>query len=598
SLAQSSLTGDFNKYSAMTIVDRQNLEKTLAEQAQSLSGIYSEADYVKIGELTNARLIASGAVTKTASGYMLELSVTDVESGERRASFPPQAVSAEALENLSAVKEASAELLGQLGVKLTGEGLAELKKAAAPNTVQAEAALAKGIGAQRQGTEVAALSYYFQAASLDPSLLEAASRSSIISANISSGNIREDALNDIQWRREWLARLTETEEFFEESFKDTASFFTLFYSTEIRKGAIDYENETMSFNVNVKLHISQLWETSLDHILQTVFTGLNDTGRWSAWGLSDWPLQSVSSLNPFDTKYYIFSMTMDLINDKNMVIGSESFSIYGGWGWRRRGILPEMDIIVRNKTLNIAGIKIDDITNNLTLRISNISRYNTQAEPGNLILEDFSQNINSLSNDQADVLRIRAITGDEWRYNNSMRLEKCVITSYRAAYGENNIIIIINNTIWDDPVIAIGYKAFSDARLASVTLPTSLKTIGTIAFAKNDLTSIIIPSSVTSIGHGAFQDNKLSRISIPGSETTIWHYAFGSSKTKIIEENVDIDYYNNSGYKGKRGYSLSIFGTIYYTEEYEGSFSRFYERTGKRAGTYELSRTGWRFLNN
>jgi len=213
SLVQGSITGDFNKYSAMTIVDRQNLEKILAEQAQALSGVYSDEDFVSIGKLSNARYILTGSVSKTLSSYILELSVSDVETGERKASYSPKQVTFAELESLSAIKEASADLLSQLGVKLTASGLAELKKAA-PAQVQAGAALARGIVAQKQGTEVAALSYYFQAAALDPSLLEAVNRSSVMSASISSGNIGADVRNDIQWRREWISRLTETEKYF------------------------------------------------------------------------------------------------------------------------------------------------------------------------------------------------------------------------------------------------------------------------------------------------------------------------------------------------------------------------------------------------
>jgi TolB-like protein len=163
SMIQSSITGDFQKYSAMTIIDRQNPEKILGEQKQSVSGNYSEHDYIRIGKLTNARYILTGSVTKTSSAFMPEFAVTDVESGERKASYPPKAVSPSMLENLSAVKEATAELLRQLGVQLTNAGLQELNSTANTAQVKAETALAKGIEAQKQGTTVEALSYFMQA---------------------------------------------------------------------------------------------------------------------------------------------------------------------------------------------------------------------------------------------------------------------------------------------------------------------------------------------------------------------------------------------------------------------------------------------------
>ena len=118
SIVQSSITGDFHKFSAMTIIDRQNLEKILDEQTQSMTGDYSEVDYIRIGQLTNARYILTGSVVKTTIAYMIEFSVTDVETGERKASYPPKQVSLLAIENLSAIKEATADLL-ELGVILT-----------------------------------------------------------------------------------------------------------------------------------------------------------------------------------------------------------------------------------------------------------------------------------------------------------------------------------------------------------------------------------------------------------------------------------------------------------------------------------------------
>lgn len=104
SLVQGSITGDFNKYSAMTVIDRQKLEQVLKEWEESMSDNYSDADRVKIGNLTQASHILTGSINKTASAYMLELSVTDVASGVRKASYSPTPISPLALENLSAVK--------------------------------------------------------------------------------------------------------------------------------------------------------------------------------------------------------------------------------------------------------------------------------------------------------------------------------------------------------------------------------------------------------------------------------------------------------------------------------------------------------------
>jgi TolB-like protein len=126
-LVQSTITGDFNKYTAMTVIDRQNLDTILGEQKSSLSGNYSEKDYISIGKLTNARYILAGTLTKTGGGFMLELSVSDTETGVRKASFSPKNCTLDELQSTSIIKQAEEELLGQMGITLTAAGKQELR---------------------------------------------------------------------------------------------------------------------------------------------------------------------------------------------------------------------------------------------------------------------------------------------------------------------------------------------------------------------------------------------------------------------------------------------------------------------------------------
>jgi hypothetical protein len=95
------------------------------------------------------------------------------------------------------------------------------------------------------------------------------------------------------------------------------------------------------------------------------------------------------------------------------------------------------------------------------------------------------------------------------------------------------------------PVRAIGSKAFFDKALTSVTIPNSVTSIGRLAFYKNKLTSVIIGNNVTSIESYAFYANKLDSITI-GANVSIDPWAF------------------------------------------DGGFRNFYNRGGKKAGTYVL----------
>ena len=450
SLVQSSIAGDLNKYSDMTIIDRQNLEKVFEEWKESMSGNYSEENRIKIGNLTNASHILNGTISKTANAFMLELSVTDLKSGERKASYSPTPVSAFALENLSAIKEASADLLKQLGVNLTSTALAELKKAANTARVQAEEALARGIVAKRQGTEVAALSYFYQAAALDPTMLEAANRSSVMAANISSGNIGADTRNDILWRRDWVARLKEAEQFFDNLFNKNSLPYTLFYTTKIIPGDINYQTETQSLSINTNLHApgAWIWLSSVEKSLQAVYDGLDATKRKRDWGLQDWPWRGVTELKPFENKRKIFSIAAELVNDKGKAIGKANFQSEGSWWFNRHG-RPEIYISDDDrKQVKFANVSADDITDRITIRIESVNGTDANAAA------------------RTGVLQVKAISEAEWNSYVLFKMGRGGIMGYNGEGGD----LVISDSIWDDPVTAIGENVFKYKGITRITI--------------------------------------------------------------------------------------------------------------------------------
>jgi tetratricopeptide (TPR) repeat protein len=415
-LIQGSLTGDFNRYSAMTIVDRMNLEKILAEQSQSMSGNYSDDDYIRIGRLTNAKLILTGSISKTANTLMMELSVTETETGVRKASYPPKAVSPSSVEDLSAVKKAAADLLEQLGITLTNRSLQSLKNPVAITVVQGQAslapvqtvqqtvqnqqqdtqtrlpdaqtqlaevqaqiALAKGITAQKQGTVVEALSYFIQATNYNPTLTEAASRMNTLNANISSGNIGVDTRNEIAWRRQWVARLQEAEIYFDNSVK-TPLPYELVYSTDIQKGKINWQNETIELNFSMTFapidEAEALWKNPISGVINAVKNGLQATGRAEVWELSYWPKIRAGGTRIIGIDYNIphitdnnITVVAEIINDKGRSIGRQM--AYISYGYEESGLI----ITKFNRWQGIVSfpsVKADDITDTLSVRISSI----------------------------------------------------------------------------------------------------------------------------------------------------------------------------------------------------------------------------------
>jgi hypothetical protein len=72
-----------------------------------------------IGNLTNAHYILARNLAKTGSGFMLELSVSDAQTGERKASFPPKNCTLDELQSTAIIKQAEEDMLSQLGITLT-----------------------------------------------------------------------------------------------------------------------------------------------------------------------------------------------------------------------------------------------------------------------------------------------------------------------------------------------------------------------------------------------------------------------------------------------------------------------------------------------
>jgi hypothetical protein len=85
------------------------------------------------------------------------------------------------------------------------------------------------------------------------------------------------------------------------------------------------------------------------------------------------------------------------------------------------------------------------------------------------------------------------------------------ITDYVGDSWEVSIPPRIQNL----PVTHIGYRAFRNKNLVSLTIPNSVTEIRPLAFADNQLTSVSIPNSVTEIGNLAFWNNQLTSVTIP-----------------------------------------------------------------------------------
>ena len=104
-------------------------------------------------------------------------------------------------------------------------------------------------------------------------------------------------------------------------------------------------------------------------------------------------------------------------------------------------------------------------------------------------------------------------------------------------YNFDNVSNLQDVTFEGNQVTYIGTYAFMYcSKLATITLPTSLTTIGSYAFGNSGLTSITIPANVTTIRSNAFYDAALTEVIFAeGSKlTTIESYAFQYTKISSI----------------------------------------------------------------
>jgi hypothetical protein len=85
-------------------------------------------------------------------------------------------------------------------------------------------------------------------------IAEAAGRLNVLSANINSGNIGQDVLNDLEWRDRWAARLRECEEWYVNYMKAVPPCY-LVYSTGIKQGALDCQSRTVPLSITVRVAV-------------------------------------------------------------------------------------------------------------------------------------------------------------------------------------------------------------------------------------------------------------------------------------------------------------------------------------------------------
>ena len=525
-MVQGVLVGDLTKYSAISVLDRLRLETVLRETE---SGIYkNEDDFGRLGQIANVDYALTGSITKTGSGYAMQVQVvgTGKETiGVTKAAYSGSFTIAE-LDNFTGIRKASLELLTQLGVNVSAQTRQELSAASSAQTVSAQTALAQGITSQRGGTVVDALSHFIQANNYDPSSAEAASRLNILSTNISSGNIGEDVRNDLQWRDQWVARLRECEEFYANYLKEALPYY-LVYSPRITQGAVDYQRRTVTLTVeSLAAYPDIAWFSTLNQVVKTVKQGLTATNRAAVWGLDNWPVQSISSPNPFENRVNFLQVEMEILNSEGRSIAArETVVLPYGWeaittrnypeerarmeihyakpvGGIREVVFPAADpnAITDNLSIRITaidGIQAETAARQKRINILTASQYAGLPNARNTVQSPGSDN-STWSFFRIDSRDYRAGVADMWVLNyrtGTYVPERREIAALKIQVGDSFVASFLIGLFIPNGVTRIYANSFEGGYLTSVTIPGSVIQIAG-AFRDHPLTSITIGANV------------------------------------------------------------------------------------------------------
>jgi TolB-like protein len=597
---QGGFVSTLRKYSRIQVLDRQNLDKVIRDNE---SGVYQDNEnLLQLGQVANVNHALTGRITKTSTGYTLQIQVVPTmrEGNAATSASYSGTCTVEELDNFSAINRASLELLTQLGISLSDRDKEELSGAAAANEVQAQTALARGITVQKSGgTVVETLSYYIQSTSYDPTLTEAASRLNILTADITSGNMGENIRNDIQWRRQWTDRLTEAEQFYANYVGQPTPYY-LVYDANLEQGDVNYANETVTIGgITVDLVPVAEWFNAagnVTRVVNVVREGLMATGRAGEWGL-DWPQNSVGQ-SPFGNRGEDFDVVIELVNAEGVTIGSERIGLSGGWDveWRERSLWRLIPRLRGPRELQFNRVNANLITGRMSVRVKSINGEDAEtaanAKGISILREaDYARlpevvagmDSRSVIKFMADVV-IDPSSGVITGYNRTHERRARSTSVVKDPSGKVTVIesagpnedpgrLVIPANVFGLPVTGIGEMAFANMEtqrkysssgqaytsttyngrgLTSVTIPNSVTTIGAHAFHGNKLTSVTIGSGVTSIGAEAFRDQSLTSITIP-AQVVLGDMAFYGFTTLLIWYLPDWSFgsfYSNNGQNG------------------------------------------------
>jgi hypothetical protein len=141
----------------------------------------------------------------------------------------------------------------------------------------------------------------------------------------------------------------------------------------LEHGKTDYNTETMpiSFKADFRESDGGRWTGAVTAAANPVLNGLKKD-RKSGLGLNNRPRSSVSNVAPFSSRDKRFSIVAELLNDKNKVVGTQTFNTSGSWSSNFDSGISMKTSTSGVRTITFPRVNVYDITERMTIRFASV----------------------------------------------------------------------------------------------------------------------------------------------------------------------------------------------------------------------------------
>ncbi|MDE5775967.1 MAG: leucine-rich repeat protein [Treponemataceae bacterium] len=532
---QGVITSNFQQYSGLTVIDRQNADMVKAEQRLSESAEFDEKNAIEIGKMTNARLIVTGSILAKSNAYALTFSITDAQTGETKASASVPNCLRIALEDGLMANQISYDLMTGYGIALGDDAKSKLTRTGAVMAAEtsAQVSVAKGIVAENRGSNIEALTYYIQAKKKDKDFAEATSRISGMTTVVTGGNFGANAKNVIKLRNDWNKLLLEAARLIATNPPE----FEVRYFTDIESLPLteqDYANGTMSFRLGAP-YLKQTVGEENKKIADELMTAMHSIPESKNWGekMNGFPWTYADDIKgdnwlkwPNTERTESYPLSVALLDANKKIIVKENYTLSVKYDKRYTNFEISSDNKVykmfrydRGGYVGSSSLTFSDVpvgnadTDKIYISVENTGGKKLSVLPSDGISTDKAIEILK-SGEHNGTLKIAGFLGQRTLKDIAYTITKI---DPRLAARDSAELLIANILIKQDLV------ALDLAELICVD------SIESEAFKRCiSLKSIRIPDGVTSIGNQAFSDcTSLSSVTLPVSVTQIKYKAFG-----------------------------------------------------------------------